>query len=483
MTSAFKINFVYNLMGSLVPIATALATVPLYIHQVGIERYGIIAIAWLLLGYFGFLDFGLSRASANALSRLAHAPAAERSPVIMTAFYLNLGLGALGGLVMFVGGQWLLASVFKVSISLQGEALAAFPWVAAMLPVGMLNGVAIGVLESRDRFLAANLLGSAGSVLGQLLPLGVAIFVSPTLPWVIPAMLLARFGMTAVTCVVALRSEWPVRLLDFHRAWIRRLFGYGAWVSVSSLISPLLDGFDQMLIGAVLGPAATGYYAVSMNLSIRSQLVAVSLARALFPQLSRADPEEARRLALHACIGLAYGFGAVCGPAILVSHAFLALWIGRDFADISAPVAAILLTGAWVNGVAFIPYSLIQGQGRPDTTAKVHLAEIAPFIVLLWGLMHWYGLPGAAWAWTARVSVDCLALILLASFPKALLWRLVPALAMIAVCTLVTLAGPLPPVASVLAAMAAGSLFSLAGLAAEPRFRQLAARLAAGRAL
>ena len=208
MTPGLRTNFAYNVIGSLVPIVVALVTVPLYIHQVGVERYGIIAIAWLLLGYFGFLDFGLSRASANALSRLAHAPAAERSPVIMTAFYLNLGMGLVGGLVMFAGGQWLLASVFKVTPELRSEALAAFPWVAAMLPVGMLSGIVTGVLELRYRFLTANLLGTGGSVVGQLLPLGVAVFISPTLPWVIPAMLLARLATLIASGVFALRLEF-----------------------------------------------------------------------------------------------------------------------------------------------------------------------------------------------------------------------------------------------------------------------------------
>lgn len=95
--SKFSTNFLFNVFGSIFPIIVSLGTVPFYLHLIGTDRYGIVAISWILLGYLGFLDFGLSRASANALAQLGHASARERSPVLMTAFYSNLGLGALGG--------------------------------------------------------------------------------------------------------------------------------------------------------------------------------------------------------------------------------------------------------------------------------------------------------------------------------------------------------------------------------------------------
>ena len=76
---AFSANLVYNVFGALLPIVTSLGTVPFYIHQIGLARYGVVTISWVLLGYFGFLDFGLSRASANALAKLGTAQ--ERSPV------------------------------------------------------------------------------------------------------------------------------------------------------------------------------------------------------------------------------------------------------------------------------------------------------------------------------------------------------------------------------------------------------------------
>ena len=414
MSGTLKRNFGFNMVGAAIPVVTSLVMVPLYLHAIGAARYGVVSIAWLLLGYFGFLDFGLSRASANALSRLAHAPASERSPVFMTALYLNLMLGVVAGLVLYLGADLLLLHAFRMPADLRLEVAPAIPWLAAMLPLGMVGSVASGALESRERFLLSNTLSSIGIVLGQVIPLGCAYLIGPSLAIVIPSILAARLTFVVLNFAVVSRIERPLRLLDFSPSWVRRLFGYGAWVSVSSLVTPILDSIDQMIIGTVLGAVSVARYAIPMNLSMRSQIVAGALARSVFPRLSRVSAAEATTLMEESVVTLAYGFGMIIAPAIWLSGIFLRLWVGPDIARYSTPVSEILLLGAWVNGLAFIPYSMLQGQGRPRVTALIHAIQVGPFILVLWLLLERFGLIGAAIAWTARVTADCVLMMLYA---------------------------------------------------------------------
>ena len=39
---AFSANFSYNVLGALLPIVTSLGTVPFYIHEIGLARYGVV---------------------------------------------------------------------------------------------------------------------------------------------------------------------------------------------------------------------------------------------------------------------------------------------------------------------------------------------------------------------------------------------------------------------------------------------------------
>src|SRR3712207_3323696 len=95
-------NFAFNIVGLVLPLAVALVTIPLYVAHIGEVRYGILSVIWILLGNLGFLDFGLSRATASALSRLRFAPIRERAAVLGTAIHLNLLLGAFACVALVV---------------------------------------------------------------------------------------------------------------------------------------------------------------------------------------------------------------------------------------------------------------------------------------------------------------------------------------------------------------------------------------------
>ncbi len=185
-----------------------------------------------------------------------------------------------------------------------------------------------------------------------------------------------------------------------------------------------------MLIGALLSVQAVTYYTIPYNLVNRVSILPGALSTSLFPRFSRADNGEGKQLAergLHLLL-------AVMTPITIIGIALLPLflthWISPAFSRHGALVGMILLAGIWINGLSYIPYGLLQGQGRPDITAKLHLLELPFFLLGLWGGIHWLGLAGAAIAWSLRVAADALLLFYFARLPLRLRYVL-PALGMI----------------------------------------------------
>jgi len=306
-----------------------------------------------------------------------------------------------------------------------------------MLPIALVTAVGRGSIDAREHFLAVNLLDFAGVVLGQVLPVLCAVFIGPELTIVIPATFVASLLSAVLMLSFIARTERITTFRTFDQRRVRELVGYGAWVSVTNVIGPLLTSIDQILIGRMLGAAAVAYYSVPMNLVTRSQTIASALGRTLFPRFARLGAEEATELAERTVISLAYAFCSICGPAIIFGKGFLVLWMGPGFASYAGPVVQILMIGAWANGVAFIPFSLLQAQGRPDLTAKIHAMELLPFIAILWFLLQRYGLSGAALAWVLRVSVDAVLIFGAARFTLWYLTRLTPAIVLLLVSYLI----------------------------------------------
>ena len=74
----------------------------------------------------------------------------------------------------------------------------------------------------------------------------------------------------------------------------------------------------------------------------------------------------------------------------------------------------MLAVGIFIYSLAHIPFALVQGAGRPDLTAKLHLAEIPFYVVAAWWLITHYGVTGAAIAWVTRIAADAVALFWMA---------------------------------------------------------------------
>ena len=456
-----KTNFAINVFGAIVPLAVALVTVPIYVRHIGDARYGVLSIVWVLLGYFGFLDLGLARAAVNALARLRDAPQEARARVLVTTLVLNLGLGLFGSLCLAVFGSYLLQHVLAVPDALKPEIAQAFPWIVGLFPLALVSGVGIGALESREHFLLANVLQVSGGSLGQIVPVILAVVVSPSLAIVIPAAVVARALTVATILIAVYRNEGPLSPAAFDRHQARKLLGYGGWISVSGIISPILTSLDQFVIGSVLNVAAVAHYAVPMNLVTRSQIFAGALTRTLFPRMSSVGNDEAHGLASRALLSLAYGYGAICAPAIIVTPVFFRYWISADFAAVAAPVAEILFFGAWINGLAFVPYGLLQSQGRPDIPGKFHAAEVIPFIGILWGLTSTFGIVGAALAWSLRCAVDAACLFWATKMPRRdLLKAIVPPLLLLSSSAILTAATD----ANLLEALAVATMIGLLGI-------------------
>jgi O-antigen/teichoic acid export membrane protein len=281
------------------------------------------------------------------------------------------------------------------------------------------------VLEARRRFGLVNVVTVPGSLATYLGPVAVLALVPTATPLVpvVGVLAAARAVVWLGFLALCLREVPELRAGPTFQGHVARpLLGYGGWMSVSALVSPLLVYLDRFVIGAAVSAAAVAYYAAAQEVVVRSGMVSSSVVGVLFPAFAGADPRDGRRLSRLLESGVDAVLLLVVPVALVLSagaELLLRVWLGGAYARQGAHVLAWLSVGLVVNGLAKMPSTLLQAVGRPDLTARLHLAELPVFLLVLGAFVWAWGIEGAAVAWVVRATGDAVALYWVA-------WKQVP---------------------------------------------------------
>lgn len=403
-------NTIYNFLGQSAPLLVSLVAFPLVIKGLGIDRFGILTIAWLVLDYFSLFDLGLGRAITQVVAeKLGTGQEKEVSALLWTASIVMLTMGLIGAVGLGLLSPWLVGTVLKIPEALQHEALTAFYLLSLSVPIITSTSGLVGFLAALQRFDLIN---------AVRIPMGLFIFVAPLV--VIPfskslaLVMLVSVASRALALLIYLKlcvHAMPGLKVGsrFQKSLLKPLFRFGGWMTVSNVVGPLMVNLDRFLIGSFISVTAVAYYATPYAMATKLWIVPGALLSVLFPAFSTTFAQNPSRTAHLSNRGMKYIFLVLFPITLIVvtlAHEGLYLWLGNKFAQNSTSVLQWLIVGVFINCLAQVPFALIQGIGRPDLTAKLHLIEIPFYLLALWWLVTNYGITGAAVSWVLRVSLD-----------------------------------------------------------------------------
>lgn len=422
-------NAVWNLLTQCLPMAVALATMPWLIRGLGTDRFGVMTLSWMVLGYFSLFDLGLGRALTKLVAeRLGRGLEDEVPPLFWTSMTLMTALGLAGTAFVTAVTPWLVVDALRIEGPLRAESLGAFYLMGLALPFVIGTAGLRGVMEAHQKFGAINVVRTITSLYILLAPLAVLV-VTPNLVAVVGAVCLGRFASWCAHVFICLRTIPGLRRGPAFRGEdVRPLLGFGGWMTAVNVINPLMVQMDRFLIGAMVSTAAVAYYTTPQELITRAWFLSNAVLGVMFPAFATSYVLDRRRTAeiFGRCLShVAMILFPVTLIAVALSGEILTAWLGQDFASQGSRVLQWLALGVLLNGMAQVPSALIQGIGRPDLTFKIHMAELPPYLLAAWFLIRGRGIEGAAIAWTARTALD---LILYVWITRAVLPEGTPAL-------------------------------------------------------
>ena len=399
-------------VAKVVSLATSLISVPLTLHYLGAERYGIWMTISSFAGLLAFADLGIGLGLMNAISG-AHGQddrAAIRN-YISSAFLLLTVVAAILVAIFFVAYPFVswyrIFNVLTTSAQAEsGPAVAAFLVCFAIgIPASIVQRAQMGLQQG----FASSLWQCLASVFSLIAVLW-AIWVEASLSTLVWALMGAPLLVNVLNMAVYFWRVEPgiaPQLKDVSIKSMRYVAKTGVLFFVLQLAGALGYSVDNLVVAQVINATAVAGYSVADKLFSFVPMVVSMLVMPLWPAYGEAASRKDdawiwRTLRLSvlgsAAIGLAASVPLVLGGPLLIR-----LWVGHSV-DVGMPLLIGLAVWKVLQCVGFALAAFLNGMNVIRFQIVTSLAGAVMGIILKVYLVKMLGAQGIPWA-TAIVYI------------------------------------------------------------------------------
>ena len=396
-----------------------MVAIPHLIASIGNERFGLLSLAWAMMSYAGVLDLGIGRALTQMVSRLRGQKMTYEIPIALaTAARITMTAGLIGSVAIVLfswsdGAKFIKAEHIPLS-----EIHYSILLLAIALPAQAMSATYRGMNEAYLNFRGISILRVVLGTINFAGPLVISFF-STNLAWLIASLVASRVGSLlifrrlAFDCLVKNEPDYTPESLIYSPATAKMLFSFGGWVTVSSIISPMMVQMDRFLIASMISAAAVTVYVVPYELVAQSLVLVSAISSVIFPTLTRLMQERPREWLPYFQTWLFRVGGMmflVTSSLIFLMPYILKIWLKGHFDPTSVMVGQILCLGIFSNSLGSMYYALLHAKGKAHVTAKIHMFELPLYLTFLYFALKEFGVVGAAIAWSSRITLDMLLL-------------------------------------------------------------------------
>jgi len=405
--SLVRRNIIANVAGRGWAALLSLAVLPVYIHFLGIEAFGLIGFFLSLMAILSLLDLGLgtalNRQFAQYSMQSGKAQAMRDLLRTLEIIYWLIGIAigvAVAALAPVITAYWLKpqqlsAGTVTQALTMMGIAIA-FQWPRALYSGGLMG---------LQRQVAFNLLSSITGTVNNLGGVLILWLVSPTIQAYVAWFMAMSLVDTFLTGLLLWRSlpEAPARP-TFSGQALAGIWRFAAGMTGISVTSIILTQLDKMILVKVLPLDAFGYYSLASRVAGGLSYLTGPVCAAFFPRFSqlvtRNDTQELARLYHRACQLMSVLIMPPAAVLTLFSYELLLVWTqDRSIAENGHLVLSLLAVGTALNAVASLPHVLQLAYGWTRLALVGNTAAALLLVPLIYLMSIKYGGVGAAIVW------------------------------------------------------------------------------------
>jgi O-antigen/teichoic acid export membrane protein len=402
-----KKNVIANFIGQGWTALMNFIFIPIYVHYLGVESYGIIGFYATMFAFMTLFDFGLISTVVKEIAvanTKSHTPERPRD-VVRTFECLIFGLALSLALIVYLVAPWLGVEWFSA------KKLSAEEITNAIYFMGLLGAIRFvelfyrGIVVALQQQAVLNILESISALVKGVGAWVIFEFVSPSLQvFFLWQSLVSLLMVVTLTVLVYLRLPPALRppKIDMHIVWSTKLFAGGMFGT--AVFGFLFGQVDKLILSKLLTLEDFGVYslasAVAGAIFVFVNPVAQAIQPRLMTQFAMGDfAGFTRNFRLSSAL-LSSLTGAFA--AIMVTSGFQVMLIWTNSSTLANQIASLVALSTLGNLFSVYVRILSLAQYATGWTSLSVYSGMAGFLTispLLIVFTTKYGVIGAAWVW------------------------------------------------------------------------------------
>lgn len=393
-------NSIYNSLGWVIQTGLNLILISLIIKRIGINEFGIYAIALTIVGYFSIIQ-GLNQAALKYISEYhVKNDLFALKQVISTSLLISILIGAVGLFLLSFFSSYLATDVFNIPAILITKAKLTFNVIGIGFLFTTVSLTLMSIPQGLQRYDISNKITTSTGIMNFIISI-VSIYFVANIIFLVLVIGFTSFINIIIFFIVSKKLLNGMSIKPgYYKIQFKKVLSFTSYSIFSSLVSAISFTLDRIIIGIMIGTHGIANYSVAQLPSSRSSGLSTKLIEILLPvtsQLSVGEKkEDIPQMVIKASRYILLLNMSINVPIIFGASDILNIWVGSSIAGNVKMIMSILGVSFLIRSLGGISTIINLGFGRPERNTKYAIIVFLITAILIYPLIKYFGILGAA---------------------------------------------------------------------------------------
>lgn len=399
MANSIIKNTVANVAAKIWAFLSLYLFVPIWIHFLGVEGYGVISFYTVLMSLMLFADAGLTATLTREFAR-GDVDDQYRRDLLRTIEIIYIGIALILFITLFLLSDVLVNNFLKSSMYSHSELRFCVRLMALTMSLQFMFSMYCGGLFGLQKQVIANVIVVSHSIARSalvVLPLLVSNTIQTFFIWQLISIIVALIVVR--NCLVKSISATD-GTFNYRPEYLKLVWKFALGMMLMGFISALNTQLDKLVTGNVLSLENLGYYSLASTIGFAVISITQPIGVAVYPELTRLSSNNKDKMGdlllvftyiittLSVAIGMTLFF---------YIEEFTFLWTrDSEIVSMTKTPARLLIIGNILQTLQLAPYYLALANGHTKTNVRLGLLMLLFMVPSVYYFTKEWGLEGTA---------------------------------------------------------------------------------------